>query len=304
MQLKLRTIKFIIKEGIANTWKNKLMCLASMGTVVASLIILGMFILISQNIELMLSQIDSNQQVKAFLVSNITQEKIDEVKGKIEKIDLVKEIKFESKDEALKNLKKMKWFKGNESLLEGYENNNPLSPSFILVLKKAEYGAKITEELKGISEIKKVKYDQELTRKIVNIMIVVRWISFIVLILLGFTSIFIIANTIRITVFARRKEIGIMKFIGATDWFIKWPFIVESIIIGTLASFIALFIIGGSYGAIINWIIGMDTSTETSMISFVNFNSVSHRILIEYLIIGIGIGCLGSGISIRKHLRV
>ena len=304
MQLKLRTIKFIIKEGIANTWKNKLMCLASMGTVVASLIILGMFMLISQNIEMILAQVDSNQQVKAFLISDITQEKIDEVRGKIESIGLVKEIKFESKDEALKNLKKMKWFKGNESLLEGYDKNNPLSPSFIIVLKKAEYGGNTIEALKGISEIKKVKYDQEIMRKIINIMIIVRLISFIVLVLLGFTSIFIIANTIKITVFARRKEIGIMKFIGATDWFIKWPFIVESIIIGTLASFIALFIIGGSYGAIINWIIGRDISAETSMINFVNFNSVSKKMLIEYLIIGIGIGCLGSAISIRKHLRV
>ena len=304
MQLKLRTIKFIIKEGIANTWKNKLMCLASMGTVVASLIILGMFMLISQNIEMILAQVDSNQQVKAFLISDITQEKIDEVRGKIESIGLVKEIKFESKDEALKNLKKMKWVKGNESLLEGYDKNNPLSPSFIIVLKKAEYGGNTIEALKGISEIKKVKYDQEIMRKIINIMIIVRLISFIVLVLLGFTSIFIIANTIKITVFARRKEIGIMKFIGATDWFIKWPFIVESIIIGTLASFIALFIIGGSYGAIINWIIGRDISAETSMINFVNFNSVSKKMLIEYLIIGIGIGCLGSAISIRKHLRV
>ena len=304
MQLKLRTIKFIIKEGIANTWKNKLMCLASMGTVVASLIILGMFMLISQNIEMILAQVDSNQQVKAFLISDITQEKIDEVRGKIESIGLVKEIKFESKDEALKNLKKMKLIKGNESLLEGYDKNNPLSPSFIIVLKKAEYGGNTIEALKGISEIKKVKYDQEIMRKIINIMIIVRLISFIVLVLLGFTSIFIIANTIKITVFARRKEIGIMKFIGATDWFIKWPFIVESIIIGTLASFIALFIIGGSYGAIINWIIGRDISAETSMINFVNFNSVSKKMLIEYLIIGIGIGCLGSAISIRKHLRV
>lgn len=304
MQLKLRTIKFIIKEGIFNTWKNKLMCLASLGMVVASLIILGIFILISQNIQMIFTQISSNQQVKAFLVSDITQEELNKVSSKLKQIEFVKEVKYESRTQALENIKKMKWFKGNEWLLEGYEKNNPLSPSYILILKKAEDGKKVVELLKNMPEIKRTRYDEDVTAKIVNLMKIVRWTSLAVLVLLGFISIFIISNTIKLTVFARRKEIGIMKYIGATDWFIRWPFIVESIVIGILASFIALFILKGSYGAIINWLIGKNPAAQLGVVNFINFNTISNKILIEYLIIGIGIGCIGSAISLRKHLKV
>ena len=304
MQLKLRTIKFIIKEGFANTWKNKLMCLASMGTVIAALIILGIFILIGTNVKMVISQIEANQQVQVCLDRGIAQDKIPDIKARIEQLGFTSEIKYISKEEGLNALKKMPMFKGHERLLSGYEKDNPIPPKFILVLKKAEYGNQAVIALKNMAEIGSVNYNPEITKNLTRICNIVSLVSFIVLILLSITAVFIISNTIKITVFARRKEIGIMKYIGATDWFIRWPFIIESIIIGTLASFSALLIMKWSYGAIIKYIGTAQAPSELGIVNFANFNSVSYNMMIAYLIIGIGIGCMGSAISIRKHLRV
>lgn len=303
--MKLRTVKYIIREGFANTWRNKLMCLASMGIVTAALIIFGIFLLISANIKTLGEQIESNQKVQAFLAPEINQKETDQVRIKIESFGLAKNIEFESKEQALDKLKKSEIFKGHERLLEGYTaKNNPLRASYIITLKKAEDGDKLVKLLGGIPEIKKVNYFKGVLDNIVRIMKVVRLVSLIAIVLLGATSVFIIANTIKLTVFARRKEIGIMKYIGATDWFIRWPFIIESVVIGVLASLIALAVVSDGYQAVVAYLSRKDVSADIGLTNFVAFSAVSHDILMTYLIIGIGIACLGSALSIRKYLRV
>ena len=303
--MKLKTAKYFIKEGIANTWKHKLMCLASMGVVIASLIILGIFILISDNISLIATQIESNQRIQAYIKHEVGQEKYNEIKTKIEGFGLTSQVTLVTKEQALENFKKLKMFKGHESLLDGFDKqNNPLPASYILTVKKAEYSDRVVKLLKTIDEIGEVKYYKEFVDKIIRIMQIVRLVSLIVLVLLSATSVFIISNTIKLTVFARRKEIGIMKYVGATDWFIRWPFIIESIIIGALASLIAMLLMSNGYNVLISYFSSGSISKEIGVNSFISFDSVSNKMLITYIVIGIGIGCIGSMMSIRKYLRV
>ncbi len=303
--MRLKTVKYIIKEGIANTWRNKLMCIASMAIVAAALIIFGIFVLIGENISFMGRQIESSQKIQAFLDDGMEQEKIDELRSRIEGLGLTSSIDFETKEQALENLKKREMFKGHERLLEGYDSkNNPLRPSFILTLKKAEDGDRLVKQLEGMPEIKKVNYFKEVLDQVVRIMNITRVVSLVVLVLLSITSVFIIANTIKLTVFARRKEIGIMKYIGATDWFIRWPFIIESMVIGAVGSVIALFTISKGYEAVLGYISRRDASTDLGISGLVGFSDVSTQLLLIYLVVGIGISCVGSVLSIRKYLRV
>lgn len=299
--MKLKTIKYLIKEGFVNTWKNKMMCLASMGIVVASLIILGMFLLIGANITHIGEIIESSLKIEVFLEPNTSDDKAREIEAQINSFNLG-EAKLITKEEAVNRLKSRDMFKGREELLEGYV----LPPSVVLSLKKAEYGDRAVEQIKGIPGIvpDDIKYNKDVIEKVVRYMNIIRIISLVVLALLSVTAVFIIANTIKLTVFARRKEIGIMKYIGATDGFISWPFIIESIIIGTIASLVALFIVSYGYNVLMNYVMSTNTSEELGMTSFVNFNTISNKLLLIYLAIGIGLGCFGSAISIRKYLRV
>jgi cell division transport system permease protein len=275
------------------------MCLASVSIVAASLIILGIFILIGKNIETISNNLDSNQKVKAFLSVDATDEEIAQVKAQVESFGLTSNVEVETREQAFQKLKNMSMFKGHERLLEGYtESNNPLPPSLILVLKKAQYGSQALEFLKTVPGIKDVVYNKDATDKLVKVMTIVRVVSIIVLIVLGTTSIFVISNTIKLTVFARRKEIGIMKYVGATDWFIRWPFIVESIIIGIFASLVALLIMSIGYQMFIQYFSGFQ------IVSFVPFSEMMENMMIVYFIIGIGIGCVGSMLSIKKYLKV
>ena len=281
------------------------MCLASMGVVVASLIILGIFILISDNISMIGTQIESNQRIQAFIKPEVGTEKFNEIKTKIEGFGLTSQVTIETKEQALENFKKRKMFKGHESLLKGYnQQNNPFPASYILILKKAEYGERAVKLLKAINEIDDINYYKEVADQIIRIMQIVRLVSIIVLVLLSATSVFIISNTIKLTVFARRKEIGIMKYVGATDWFIRWPFIIESIIIGALASWIAMLLMSNGYNSLISYFSSGSISKDIGVKSFISFDSVSNKMLITYTAIGIGIGCIGSMMSIRKYLRV
>ena len=299
--MKLRTIKYVIREGFVNTWQNTLMCFASIGTVTASLIILGVFVLVGANIDFFSKEIQKNLQIEVFLNMEMKEDRISQIKNKINSFGMG-EVTYVSKEEALEKLKKNDIFKGHEKLLEGYV----LPPSLILHLTKAEHAENAIELLKGIKDIvpKDIKYNKEVMDSVVKFMNVIRIVSLLVMILLGATSILIISNTIRLTVFARRKEIGIMKYIGATDSFIKWPFIIESVIISTLSSVIAFLIVSKGYDAIISYLSRVNSGSNTGISTFVSFSSVSANLLHIYLIIGIGMGCLGSAISIRKYLRV
>jgi len=304
--LKMRTFKYLVKEGFANTFRNKLMFLASTITVTASLIILGIFILIGANVSLIGKNIESGLMIQVFLDPAITKDGIEELGTRIRGFNAGK-VSFVSKEEAFKKLKTMDMIKGHERLLDGYdEKNNFLPPSYMLVLNKAEDAQRTVNQLKNLPGINPddVVYHKEVIDKVIRMMNVIRIVSFVVLALLAATAILIISNTIKLTVFARRKEIGIMKYIGATDFFINMPFVIESVLIGTAASLLALLIIYQGYEAVIAYLKVKSIVNDMGINSFVVFNTICRRLVFIYLFIGVGMGCIGSSISMRKYLRV
>lgn len=306
IRLKLRTFRYLIKEGFANTMRNKLMFLASMITVTASLIILGIFILIGINVSHIGKNIESGLMIQVFLNPEEKPEKIDEIGRRIKSFN-IGTVSYVSKEEAFKKLKTMDMMKGHERLLEGYdEKNNFLPPSYTVLLNKAEDASRAVEQLKSLQGIQPddVIFHKEVIDKVIRIMNVISIVSFVVLVLLAATAILIISNTVKLTVFARRKEIGIMKYIGATDFFIHLPFIIESVIIGAVASFLAMIIIFQGYEAVIGYLKVKSMVNDMGINSFIDFSTISQKLMLVYLFIGVGMGCIGSSISMRKYLKV
>ena len=217
-------------------------------------------------------------------------------------MDSINTVTFKSKQEALDSMKEN--LKDNQELLEGYEGENNIFPaSFVVTLTDLSKATEIEAKIESMENVKKITSNNDTINtlmKIANgIKIAIGAISIILLII----SITIIANTIRLTVHARRKEISIMKYVGATNSFIRWPFMIEGIIIGIISAAITLLIIGGIYNVILNKI-QMSNVLQTMGVNLLQFNEIVELIAIVYLVLGIGVGVIGSSISMKKYLEV
>ncbi len=296
--MKIRTAEYFIKEGFGNIWKNQIMSLASIGTVVASLIIFGIFILFNTNVNYIGQQIQDQQVIKAFIDESMTEEQVKAIGQQINAIENVEKCELETKAKALENFKE-KLGEDNEVLLEGLEQDNPLRDSYTITAKDISHTEQIITQLEQMEEIVNIKGEIEVVDLLQKITKSIQMVSMGIMVILVLISIFIISNTIKLTVFARRKEINIMKFVGATDWFIRWPFIVEGIIIGFTGAILALILIGYGYSYTINFIY-----QNTMIFQLRSFSSLLQGLMLIFIALGISIGTIGSAISIRKYLRV
>lgn len=296
--MKIRTVKYFIGEGFAGLWSNSLMSLASIGTVMAALLIFGMFILFTANLNFIGDQIQGQHEIKVFIDENMNDDQVEEIGRAIRTIDSVKECVLETKEQALENFKK-KLGKEKGQILEGLEQDNPLRDSYIIRLDDLKTHDKVVEQLSSIDGIVKVKNAKEVVDLLLRITDVVRAVSLGVMILLALIAVFIISNTIKLAVFARRKEINIMKYVGATDWFIRWPFIVEGMIIGLIGATLALFLVIFGYGYATDFIY-----RNIGIFQLRSLNEVYEALAFIFITAGTSIGALGSAISIRKYLKV
>ena len=232
-----------------------------------------------------------------------TQEQIDELGENIRKIDGVSTVDFVSKDEALEQMKER--FGERQELLEGYEGeNNIFTASYVVTLTDLTKSEAVQNQINTYTDVvKKINSKDEVVTTLINLANGIKIVTGVILVLLIIISIFIIANTIKLTVHARRKEISIMKYVGATNGFIRWPFIVEGMIIGILASFISIVIVGGAYSFIADKLVSSEFMQLINM-SLISFGDMFNSIIFVYMLLGIGIGVLGSVISMRKYLKV
>ena len=232
-----------------------------------------------------------------------TQEQIDELGENIRKIDGVSTVDFVSKDEALEQMKER--FGERQNLLEGYEGeNNIFTASYVVTLTDLTKSEAVQNQINTYTDVvKKINSKDEVVTTLINLANGIKIVTGVILVLLIIISIFIIANTIKLTVHARRKEISIMKYVGATNGFIRWPFIVEGMIIGILASFISIVIVGGAYSFIADKLVSSEFMQLINM-SLISFGDMFNSIIFVYMLLGIGIGVLGSVISMRKYLKV
>lgn len=294
--MKLRTTKYIVKEGLINTYRNTLMSLASVGVVTASMIILGVFLVIATNLTHNTQKLKEQPQMQVFCDPELDDRQVMVIEQTIKSDSRVKKHTYVSKEQALEKAKEM--LGGEQAVIEGLENDF-MPVSFIIELNNLNDAQKVVEAFKAIPGVGNVRYSQARVDIILKIATWVQIGNAILIIILLAISMFIISNTIKLTVFARRKEINIMKYIGATDWFIRWPFVVEGVIIGLIgaaAGFIAI--------SVLYWLFSSKIAEEVNIISLVNLGDLQFDVIYTFALVGIVIGALGSTISIRKYLRV
>jgi len=300
MAMRIRTSGYMLKEGFKNLWRNRMMSIASIGSVTATLIILGIIFVLILNINsLAQGAKDQFDSVKVYLKDEISQEDITKTGDKIEDIKGVKDIYFESKEEALQKMKES-WGE-HGYLLEGLESN-PLPNSFIVNLDNVEYSTQVVEEIQRLQSVEEVKFYKDLIDKLINITSFIKLIGMTIITILIGISIFIIGNTIKLTVSARKREINIMKYVGATNWFVRWPFFIEGTLLGLIGAIIATIVIYFSYSYIYS--IAANQLYVLLTVYLLPADNILESISLIFVVLGSGIGALGSLISMRKHLRV
>lgn len=306
--MRYNVITYLLGEGIRNVFKNKKSTSASIIIMSLTMLIFGVFFVITQNINSIMKQIESEQGIEVFLY-DISEDQTKALEDYIRNIDGINTVEYKSKEDALNQLKSQ--FKDREDLLSGYDENNIFPASYVVTLtdltKNNEVKQKIDEYDKGKSDtekvIKKITSSDETITTLINLANGIRIITGVILVILIIISIFIISNTIKLTVHARKKEISIMKYVGATNSFIRWPFIVEGIIIGIISGAISIIILGINYNLIANKILESQVVSAMS-INLLTFADMFGLIVLVYTILGVGIGILGSCISMRRYLKV
>ena len=299
--MKYNVLTYLIGEGISNIFKNKKQAASSFGTMCVIMIFFGLCFIMVGNFNNFIKQVEAEQGIQVYILNDATDDEIKKLGEEINEIDGVNTIEFVSKEEALQHMKDR--FGEKAYLLSPYEQGNVLPSSYIVTLTDLGKSNDVQGKIKELEKVKRITSSDETIEMLVKIAKGVKIGSYVIIIALIGISIFIISNTIKLTVYARRKEISIMKYVGATNNFIRWPFIVEGMIIGIMASVISIVIVGIVYNIIADNLVNSQFMKLINM-SLVSFGDMFNSIIITYMLLGIGIGAFGSIISMRKYLKV
>ena len=297
------SFKYLIKQGIVNTWLNRLMSLASVAILTACLILIGGASLITMNVRDFFVAVEQQNELVVFIKEGVTDAEISALGKNIEALDNVISMTYISKADALEEQKK---YMGEDGvLLEGLENDNPMPASYRVTLGNLSLLSETQSKIEKFSSIDSIVAPTYLAETLAGIERILLIFGAIIISILVIAAMVVISNTIRLTVFARRREINIMKYVGATNSFIRLPFVVEGITIGIISSVISFFTIYGIYrglgvlldDSIVPWVQSMTAN-------LISFNDVWHWFAIGFLAIGVVIGSIGSASAIKKHLKV
>lgn len=294
--MKIKSMKFFFYDALKSLNRNKTLSIASAATVAAALFVLGIFILAGANVNQLINNVESKVQVKIFLKDDIKSSEQNDIEKKIKDNVNVDSWVFMTKADALNEMRTIVG-EDNKSILEGFDINNPLPTSYVVKMKKPEMVSDFVSSVSGMPGIDSIGNRKDVVDTVINIVNVVKWAGIIIFAILGGVGFFLIGNTIKITVYSRRREIGIMKFIGATDWFIRWPFIIEGVIIGLTGAIISVGILYIAYHF-------AELSVSTMFIQLVPISYITFNLLWEFILGGIIIGATGSIVAIRKFLAV
>lgn len=297
-KMKINTIAHFIKDAFTSLKRNKTISIASVITVLITFFVLGIFVLVANNINKGINTVQNKVELKIFLKDDIKLIDQREIEIKLREIEGVKEVIYQSKEEEYKNFQSTT--NENEGLLKGYTlQNNPFSASFTVKLESPEYASAVSEGIKDFEGVETIGDQQELVDKIVGIVNGVKIVGFGLFIILVGVSIFLIMNTTKLTVYSRRREVGIMKFVGATDWFIRWPFVIEGMVIGFIGATLACGALFAAYNGLVRWI-----ASQLVFVSLVPATFIFSTLLWQFMLGGIIVGGIASIISLRKFLVV
>ena len=298
--MRYNVISYFINEGFRNVFKNKKSTFSCLGVMCATMFMFGVFFAIGQNVNNIVSEIEGSQAIRVFALQDATQEEIEKLGEEISQINGVNKIEFKTAEDAYNEVKE--GLKYRPGVLDALEVS-AFSASYIVTLTDLDLNTSVQENILKLDNVKRITSNNQTIEALSK---VAKWIRIVTGTLLGILiviSIFIISNTIKLTVHARRKEISIMKYVGATNGFIRAPFIIEGVIIGIISCILSVALIGGMYNLITSKLIASPTF-QTIGVSILTFNKLFGEIVAVYLVLGIGIGILGSSISMKKYLEV
>lgn len=297
--MKLKTFGRHGKEGVKNLTRNRWMSIASISAVTVTLLLVGVFATLLLNLNDIGSQIEEDVEVRVFIDRTADDSAREELRDKIEEQPTVSSVEFRSKEEGLDQL--IESMGDDGEVFESLRNENPLNDVFIIQTVQPEDTIMVAEAIQDFNSVEKVEYAKETVERLFSIMDIARNVGLAIIAGLLFTAMFLIANTIRITIVARRKEIEIMKMVGATNWFIRWPFLFEGILIGILGSVIPIALVIFGYDYLYTEVTKNHPTLFIDLLPVYPFVFEVSGLLI---LMGMTIGLWGSFTSIRKYLKV
>ena len=293
-----RRIGYLTKEGFRNVWVNRLMSVASVAVLMSCLVMLGIAFMLIVNVQSIMGEIESQNVVMVYLEEDATKTEVETAEREILALDNVKKCEYIDKETAFKQ--QIEDLGTDATYFEGVEN--PLPDLFKVSISDMTRFESTVSALKSINNVNTVRDNKDIASTLIQIRKTVTYVSFGIIIVLLIISLFIIANTVRITMFSRRLEINIMKSVGATNWFIRWPFIVEGMLLGVIAGILSTGVVWGVYKLLDPTVTSLFTMISRDF-SVEPFTSYVLYILAAFIIIGILSGGIGSLISIQKYLR-
>lgn len=295
--MKTKSLGYLLKEGIKNIWSNRTMSIASVGVLVSCLLLTGAAVVFSYNINSAMKTIEGTNSVRVYMAQNLPTLSAIKVGEEIKKLDNIKTCEFVPKDEAIQQYMDILGDKDGTMLQGMTGKENPLPDAFKVSFKDLSKYKDTAAQIKKIPGVATINDYSDVAAKLTRLDKVITMAGFWIILLLSLVSLFIISNTIRVTMFSRRVEISIMKSVGATNWFIRVPFIVEGVIIGLLSGALSSFLLFLIYDKMVGSI------TSITLFSPVDISPMAGSILLAFMLAGTLFGALGGVISISKYLK-
>lgn len=294
--VKPRTFGYFFQSAGSSLIRNSWMTLASIGTVAVALLVLGVFMLLAVNIGAMAAQVEEQVELTAYL-ADLSPEERNRLANELKAIPGVAAVTFVSREEAWQRL--LEWYGDDRDFLAGWEEDNPLREAFEVRADSAFRIAEIAGAVTEVRGIEEVVYGREIVEQLLSITRGVRFVGMGLMAGLALAATFIIANTIRITVFARRREISIMRYVGATAWFVRWPFVIEGLALGIIGAILASSVLAWGYYFAVR-----SLAAAIPFWPFVAPWPLLQRLALALIGLGALIGVTGSALSVRRYLDV
>ena len=316
--MRISTFGYVGKQGVKNIWRNKMFSLASVATMSACIFLFGLFFSIILNFQYIIKMAEEGVAITVFFEEDATQAQIDDVGEALRGREDVSEVKYVSADEAWENYKK-EYFKDKPELAEGFKDDNPLADSdnYEVYMKTSEDAKNLTARSKSLASTQQdlVKFAESLdgvrdvnksdvvANTLTSVNKLVGYVSIAIIAILFGVSIFLISNTVTMGITVRKEEIAIMKYIGAKDFVVRSPFVIEGLIMGLFGAVIPLLLLYMLYEKAVLYIMEKFSILQ-NIINFLPVSDVYRYLLPIGLVLGIGIGFIGSFFTVRKHLKV
>ena len=306
--MRISTLGYSAGQGVKNIGRNKMFSIASIATISACIFLFGLFFAIVVNFSYILRNVETNVGITVFFDEGLDQASINEIGEEIKGYsDIVTACNYVSADEAWESFSD-KYFDGNEAAAEGFKNNqdNPLANSahYEVYVDQIENQDELVSYIGTLPGVRQVNQSQEASQTLSTVNKLIALVSVVIILILLVVSVFLISNTVTVGIAVRREEIAIMKLIGATNTFVRLPFLLEGVLIGLIGAIIPLVVLYFLYSKAVNYILTRFSVLQDLMNGLLPVNQVFVLLVPIGLILGMGIGLVGSTVTIRKHLKV